>query len=56
MEVEEAVRGAVLGVEAGQAAVQRRELPGVRETIIHFAIYFRHSSKAKGTNQTADEW
>ena len=29
MEVEEAVRGAVLGVEAGQAAVQGRELPGV---------------------------
>ena len=38
MEVEEAVRGAVLGVEAGQAAVQGRELPGVMETIIHFAI------------------
>ena len=36
MEVEEAVRGAVLGVEAGQAAVQRRELPGVIIHIMQF--------------------
>ena len=38
MEVEEAVRGAVLGVEAGQAAVQGRELPGGMETIKHHTL------------------
>ena len=39
MEVEEAVRGAVLGVEAGQAAVQGRELPGVIETIYYLTLF-----------------